>query len=121
MVDPTTPVAPFAAGPHHGDCGFMALVADTKDRQYDFAFGSCVAEVVERLGVSMSEVDLPSFVSHRSNNAYTNYRCRCDPCREAHAAYRAERRARDPEKYASYMREYMRRYRERMREKQVRG
>jgi hypothetical protein len=59
---------------------------------------------------------LPSFVSHGTPNAYTNYGCRCDPCREAHSLYRSERRARDPEKYTTYMREYMREYRARKRE-----
>ncbi|MGE3413713.1 MAG: hypothetical protein AB7L91_15960 [Dehalococcoidia bacterium] len=57
--------------------------------------------------------ELPSFVSHGTPNAYTNYGCRCDRCRQAHSLYRSERRARDPQKYTDYMREYMRKYRAR--------
>ncbi len=61
------------------------------------------------------EAQLPTFVFHGTPNAYTNYGCRCDACREAHSLYRSERRARDPAKYTTYMREYMRKYRERKR------
>lgn len=61
------------------------------------------------------EAQLPPFVFHGTPNAYTNYGCRCDSCREAHSLYRSERRARDPQKYTTYMREYMRKYRERKR------
>jgi hypothetical protein len=63
----------------------------------------------------MAEAYLPSFVSHRTNNAYINYGCRCEPCREAHSLYRSELRAFDPEKHTTYMREYMRKYRARKR------
>lgn len=61
------------------------------------------------------EAQLPPFVFHGTPNAYTNYGCRCDSCREAHSLYRSERRARDPAKYTTYMREYMRKYRARKR------
>lgn len=61
------------------------------------------------------EAQLPPFVFHGTPNAYTNYGCRCDPCREAHSLYRSERRARDPARYTTYMREYMRKYRARKR------
>lgn len=61
------------------------------------------------------EAQLPPFVFHGTPNAYTNYGCRCDACREAHSLYRSERRARDPAKYTTYMREYMRKYRARKR------
>ena len=63
----------------------------------------------------MFTADLPPFVSHGTPNAYTNYGCRCEVCREAHSLYRSERRALDPEKYTTYMREYMRKYRARKR------
>ncbi|HRC61984.1 MAG: hypothetical protein K1X87_03670 [Dehalococcoidia bacterium] len=62
------------------------------------------------------EAQLPPFVFHGTPNAYTNYGCRCDACREAHSLYRSERRARDPAKYTTYMREYMRKYRARKRQ-----
>lgn len=62
---------------------------------------------------------LPSFVSHGTSNAYTNYRCRCDRCREAHSLYRSQRRAVAPDKYTRYMREYMRKYRARKRAEQA--
>jgi hypothetical protein len=62
------------------------------------------------------ELELPPYVFHGTPNAYTNYRCRCEPCRQAHSLYRSERRARDPEKYTKYMREYMRKYRARKRD-----
>ena len=61
----------------------------------------------------MFETDIPFFVSHGTRNAYINYGCRCDPCREANSRYRREHRANDPEKYTAYMREYMRKYRAR--------
>lgn len=67
------------------------------------------------------EADLPSFVFHGTPNAYTNYGCRCDLCRQAHSLYRSERRARDPAKYTTYMREYMRKYRERKRREREAG
>ena len=67
------------------------------------------------------EAQLPPFVFHGTPNAYTNYGCRCERCREAHSLYRSERRARDPAKYTTYMREYMRRYRERKRHEQEAG
>ena len=64
----------------------------------------------------MDEFELPSFVSHGTPNAYMNYGCRCERCKEAHSLYRSERRAQDPESYTAYMREYMRKYRARKRE-----
>jgi hypothetical protein len=64
---------------------------------------------------TVREAELPPYVSHGTPNAYTNYGCRCDFCSEAHALYRSERRARDPVKYTTYMREYMRKYRARKR------
>jgi hypothetical protein len=67
------------------------------------------------------EAQLPPFVFHGTPNAYTNYGCRCDLCREAHSLYRSERRARDPAKYTTYMREYMRKYRERKRREREAG
>ena len=67
------------------------------------------------------EAQLPPFVSHGTPNAYTNYGCRCELCREAHSLYRSERRARDPAKYTTYMREYMRKYRERKRREREAG
>lgn len=63
------------------------------------------------------KIRLPASVSHGTENAYANYGCRCEPCRIANSAYQSERRARDPEKHTTYMREYMRRYRERKRER----
>jgi hypothetical protein len=64
----------------------------------------------------VQEVELPTSVSHGTHNAYTNYRCRCEPCREAQAAYRATLRARDPEKYSAHASEYQREYRARKRQ-----
>jgi hypothetical protein len=53
-----------------------------------------------------AEVALPAAVAHGTYHAYINYRCRCEPCRQTYAAYRARRIARDPEKLTSYMRTY---------------
>jgi hypothetical protein len=79
------------------------------------------SRLVRRLeAVAMDEATLPVFVSHGTSNAYTNYGCRCEVCREAHSLYRSERRARDPGKYTAYMREYMRKYRARKRGDQAR-
>jgi hypothetical protein len=64
---------------------------------------------------TLPKADLPPYVFHGTPNAYTNYGCRCDLCREAHALYRSERRAKDPAKHTNYMREYMRKYRARKR------
>ena len=56
---------------------------------------------------------LPAFVSHGTANAYTNYDCRCQPCRAAYSLYRKLNRSSGPAKakYAAYMRDYMRKYR----------
>jgi hypothetical protein len=35
---------------------------------------------------------------HATLGGYTNYRCRCQPCRDAYAAYSREWRARNPER-----------------------
>jgi hypothetical protein len=63
---------------------------------------------------------LPLSASHGTINAYTNYSCRCGPCREAGSAYRSEARARYSEQrredVRAYMREYMRNYRARKRQ-----
>jgi hypothetical protein len=58
------------------------------------------------------KAQLPPSVSHGTTNAYVNYGCRCQDCREAQSRYRSERRALNPEQHAKYMREYRRRKRE---------
>jgi hypothetical protein len=66
------------------------------------------------------QVELPAHVSHGSVNAYINYRCRCELCRQAHSYYRSERLARDPDGQTAYRREYMRKYRALTRKRQER-
>lgn len=39
--------------------------------------------------------DLPDGTEHGTANAYTNYYCRCDPCRASESARQAARRARE--------------------------
>lgn len=65
------------------------------------------------------EVNLPPFAFHGTVNAYNNYGCRCDPCREARSLYRSTLRSYDPEKYTAYIRDYMRKYRARKRREQT--
>ena len=64
----------------------------------------------------LEPVELPPTVSHGTHNAYANYGCRCEPCREATSAYVTEWRKRNREYQRQYMREYMRKYRAKQRE-----
>jgi hypothetical protein len=60
----------------------------------------------------MNRRQIPPFVSHGTSNAYVNYDCRCELCKEAHSAALSRRRGQG-DHYRTYMREYMRKYRAR--------